>query len=263
MANPTITGSGPNSRTTLKNIHSGTRSFQKDLATTHSQIKLMQDALTKQGYDTKGADGKFGDNALSAVKSFQRAKGLNVDGYFGKNSLLALECTLGKHLDPAAGGCIDGSDSGNTGGTGSNPEPDDGNNDYYYGTVNVSTVNIRDAVVNGDILGRWPRNRVGIVKPYNDVWYQTFWKGNSAFVQQKFITLGTKASNDMPTRMAYIAQNEVGQTNPIYYYAPATDGNGNKLKWCQYFVNWLAKLQVCLEQKYPIQPLRPRQSNGF
>ena len=241
MANPTITGNGPNSRTNLKNIHSGKRSFQKDLATTHSQIALMQSALTKQGYDTKGADGKFGDNTLSAVKAFQRAKGLTADGYFGKNSLLALESMLGKHLDPTVGGCVDGSDSGDTGGTGSNPEPDDGNSDYYYGTVNVSTVNIRNATVNGSILGKWPRNRIGIVKPYNDVWYQTFWKGNSAFVQRKFIDLGTKASNDMPTRMAYIAEQEVGQKNHTYYYAPTEDSNGGKPKWCQYFVNWLAK----------------------
>ena len=116
MANPTITGSGPNSRTNLQNIHSGERSFQKDLATTHSQVALMQSALTNQGYDTKGADGKFGDNTLSAVKAFQKAKGLTADGYFGKNSLLALESDIGGHLDPTSGGCTadGGSGSGGT-----------------------------------------------------------------------------------------------------------------------------------------------------
>ena len=116
MANPTITGSGPNSRTNLQNIHSGERSFQKDLATTHSQVALMQSALTNQGYDTNGADGKFGDNTLSAVKAFQKAKGLTADGYFGKNSLLALESDIGGHLDPTSGGCTadGGSGSGGT-----------------------------------------------------------------------------------------------------------------------------------------------------
>ena len=84
MAIPTITGSGVNSRTNLKNIHSGERSFQKDLSTTHSQIVLMQCALSSLGYDTQGTDGIFGNNTESAVKSFQRSKGLTVDGYFGK-----------------------------------------------------------------------------------------------------------------------------------------------------------------------------------
>lgn len=105
MAIPKITGSGPNSRTNLKNIHSGERSFQKDLSTTHSQIALMQRALSSLGYDTQGTDGIFGNNTESAVKSFQRSRGLTVDGYFGKNSLLALEGLLDYHLDSGDGGC--------------------------------------------------------------------------------------------------------------------------------------------------------------
>ena len=112
MAIPKITGSGPNSRTNLKNIHSGERSFQKDLSTTHSQISLMQQALTSLGYNTKGTDGIFGDNTASAVKSFQRACNLTADGYFGKNSLLNLEKLLGHHLDPNADGCGDTGSSG-------------------------------------------------------------------------------------------------------------------------------------------------------
>ena len=95
-----ISGNGHNSNITLATIHEGNGSFRKDTATVHSQVKLMQEALTSQGYNTQGADGKFGDNTLSAVKAFQRAKGLTVDGYFGKNSLLALENDIGHHLDP-------------------------------------------------------------------------------------------------------------------------------------------------------------------
>ena len=116
MANPVISGTGPNSRTNLQNIHSGQRSFQKDLATVHSQVKLMQTALTLKGYNTQGADGKFGDNTLAAVNAFQRANGLVVDGYFGKSSLNKLEQLIGGHLDPTPGGC-----SGDGGGT--NPPP--------------------------------------------------------------------------------------------------------------------------------------------
>ena len=134
MAIPTITGSGVNSRTNLKNIHSGERSFQKDLSTTHSQIALMQQALTSLGYDTKGTDGIFGDNTASAVKSFQRACSLTADGYFGKNSLLNLEKLLGHHLDPDADGCGDTGSSGSGGsGSGSSGSGDSGSGDSGSG----------------------------------------------------------------------------------------------------------------------------------
>lgn len=100
MANITITGNGHNSTITLYKIHQGNGSFRKDTVTTHSQVKLMQQALTDIGYNTKGADGKFGNNTLAAVKAFQKEKKLTVDGYFGKNSLLKLEEAINHHLDP-------------------------------------------------------------------------------------------------------------------------------------------------------------------
>ena len=85
MAAVSITGSGHNSEITLKKIHDGGNSFKRDTATTHSQVKLMQQALTSIGYDTQGADGKFGANTESAVKAFQSACGLDADGCFGKS----------------------------------------------------------------------------------------------------------------------------------------------------------------------------------
>lgn len=102
MANISISGSGHNSTITLYKIHQGQGSFRKDTATTHSQVALMQQELTNQGYSTQGVDGKFGNNTFNAVKAFQRAEGLTVDGYFGKNSLNALEANMGinVHLDP-------------------------------------------------------------------------------------------------------------------------------------------------------------------
>ena len=100
MATITITGNGHNSAVTLYKIHQGNCSFKKDTATFHSQVKLMQEALTSIGHNTQGADGKFGSNTLAAVKAFQKAKGLTADGYFGKNSLNALEDEIGRHLDP-------------------------------------------------------------------------------------------------------------------------------------------------------------------
>ena len=100
MAAVSITGSGHNSEITLKMIHDGGNSFKRDTATTHSQVKLMQQALTSIGYDTQGADGKFGANTESAVKAFQSACGLDADGCFGKRSLEELESRIGRHLDP-------------------------------------------------------------------------------------------------------------------------------------------------------------------
>ena len=75
MAIITITGNGHNSAVTLYKIHQGNCSFKKDTATFHSQVKLMQEALTSIGYNTQGANGKFGSNTLAAVKAFQKAKG--------------------------------------------------------------------------------------------------------------------------------------------------------------------------------------------
>lgn len=99
MANFSIVGNGPNSTVTLFDIHDGNGYFRKDVATTHSQVELMQRKLTDLGYDTLGADGKFGNNTLAAVKAFQRANGLTVDGYFGRLSLEKLETLIDDHLD--------------------------------------------------------------------------------------------------------------------------------------------------------------------
>lgn len=100
MSNVTITGSGHNSTITLYKIHQGDGSFRNDTSTTHSQVKPMQEALTELGFDTHGADGKFGKNTEEAVRDFQSDRGLTSDGYFGRRSLEALEVLIGGHLDP-------------------------------------------------------------------------------------------------------------------------------------------------------------------
>lgn len=99
MTNVDISGNGHNSAVTLLKIHQGGAYFKKDTATTHTQIQLIQEQLTLLGYDTKGADGIYGSNTVSAVKAFQTAQELKVDGLFGKSSLEALEKIYGSHLD--------------------------------------------------------------------------------------------------------------------------------------------------------------------
>ncbi len=53
-------------------------------------VSTMQQALKAQGYYTGEVDGKFGAGTLTAVKDFQTAKGLKVDGVAGEATLTAL-----------------------------------------------------------------------------------------------------------------------------------------------------------------------------
>ena len=62
------------SMNTLKNGNRGT------------QVKVLQFLLNEHGYDCGEADGIFGSKTLAAVKAYQKAKGLTVDGICGKNT---------------------------------------------------------------------------------------------------------------------------------------------------------------------------------
>lgn len=56
-------------------------------------VKTMQTMLIACGYScgSYGADGEFGDATEAALKKFQKAKGLDVDGLYGVKSKAALE----------------------------------------------------------------------------------------------------------------------------------------------------------------------------
>ena len=49
-------------------------------------VRKLQQALIDQGYLSGGADGIFGKNTEKAVRSFQKAKGLEADGLAGKKT---------------------------------------------------------------------------------------------------------------------------------------------------------------------------------
>lgn len=49
--------------------------------------KLVQELLVSKGYDTGGVDGIAGSKTDSAIRNYQRARNISVDGCFGKNSL--------------------------------------------------------------------------------------------------------------------------------------------------------------------------------
>ncbi len=53
-------------------------------------VKKLQEDLTKAGFSTQGADGKFGQNTEDALKRYQQTRGLEVDGIAGQSTLKAL-----------------------------------------------------------------------------------------------------------------------------------------------------------------------------
>ena len=72
-------------------------------------VLQLQQALNALGYDTNGADGKFGKGTEQAVKDYQKANGLTVDGKAGVKTLAQLY----------AGSSSSGSTNGSTSGTAS------------------------------------------------------------------------------------------------------------------------------------------------
>ena len=48
-------------------------------------VELVQRMLNEKGYACGSADGIFGAKTESAVKSYQKAKGLSADGIVGNN----------------------------------------------------------------------------------------------------------------------------------------------------------------------------------
>ncbi len=65
---------------------------QLEKGSTGEQVKTAQRLLTALGYKLEkyGVDGDFGDETVTAVKAFQKAKKLDVDGIIGKDTWSAL-----------------------------------------------------------------------------------------------------------------------------------------------------------------------------
>ena len=51
-----------------------------------SSVKALQILLNGYGFKCGNIDGDFGKNTLAATKSFQKSKGIDVDGVVGKDT---------------------------------------------------------------------------------------------------------------------------------------------------------------------------------
>lgn len=77
--------------------------MKDDLLFYSTGVKTMQTKLNSVGFSCGTPDGKFGENSDNAVRNFQHAYGLIVDGKAGKGTL--------KKLDSVSSGGMDGSGS--------------------------------------------------------------------------------------------------------------------------------------------------------
>lgn len=85
-----------NSKYTYAQVLAGTGYYMQDSKLRYSAgVKTMQSKLNTAGYNCGTPDGKFGSGTNTAVRNFQKAKGLTVDGKAGKGTLTALNAASG------------------------------------------------------------------------------------------------------------------------------------------------------------------------
>lgn len=91
-------GNYDNSKYAYEQILAGTGCYmQDDLLRISDGVKIMQQKLNEAGYLCGTADGRFGSKTDTAVRDFQCAKGLAVDGKAGKATLTALDSATAGH----------------------------------------------------------------------------------------------------------------------------------------------------------------------
>jgi peptidoglycan hydrolase-like protein with peptidoglycan-binding domain len=65
-------------------------SMTLSIGSSGSQVKTLQQQLAARGFDPNGVDGQYGSGTQSAVRQFQQANGLKVDGRAGRQTMQAL-----------------------------------------------------------------------------------------------------------------------------------------------------------------------------
>ena len=107
---------------------------------------------------------------------------------------------------------------------------------WQYGRVTSSTLNVRKEPSSSAALwnGVWPKDRIALVKPALDGWYETLYRGEPAYVSTDFIELmDSTVPDSIVERMMFLAVPELGRNNSIYF-------NGYSGAWCHRFADWLA-----------------------
>lgn len=81
--------SSTSTSSSVKDYTFGERTLKKGM--TGADVKELQTRLNKADFNCGKVDGDFGNVTLEAVKKFQKAKNLEVDGIVGKNTFAALK----------------------------------------------------------------------------------------------------------------------------------------------------------------------------
>lgn len=79
-----------------------------------TEVMKLQKALLSLGFDPNGTDGKFGSGTRSAVKAYQKARGLVVDGKAGNLTLTMLYNEASGSTGSSSGNSSSGSSAGST-----------------------------------------------------------------------------------------------------------------------------------------------------
>lgn len=108
-------------------------------------VKKLQELLIKAGYSCgdAGADGDFGDSTDSAVRAFQKAQSLEVDGEAGKDTWSALETVNSNNFVAVPTTTIGNSDSSFTSVPAQTVSNAEVTSSAYVVRVLANTVNIR------------------------------------------------------------------------------------------------------------------------
>lgn len=107
---------------------------------------------------------------------------------------------------------------------------------WSYGKVTADPLNVRRRPSTSAARWNspWPRGRIALIKPCVGGWYQTLYRGETAYVSaQHVLPLAVDVSDSLVDRMLYMAPPEIGQSNSRYF-------NGYTGAWCHRFADWLA-----------------------
>lgn len=91
---------------------------------------------------------------------------------------------------------------------------------WRYGQVISNTLNVRKQPSHSAALWNnvWPRNRIALVKPEGNGWYETRYRGDKAYISGAYIRfLEDSVPDHIVERMLYMAPPELGQTKSTYY----------------------------------------------